>query len=251
MKFSIVTPNYNTAEYLEETINSVISQDGPFEIEYIVMDGGSTDNSKRIIEKYAKKLKSSDRISFDYYVKRDKGMYDAICNGFAKSTGEIMAWINADDKYQKGAFNKINDAFKNRKILWIKGITDYILEGGYIGKGRRYKYSRKLIQKGVYGILGPFIQQDSVFWRRELWNHVDSKEIASYKLAGDFRLWQLFSQYSRLVSINEHISYFRKHENQKSLQIEKYLREARKTVNITNWENVLYNSIFKLRKWFV
>ncbi len=90
-KISIVTPSFNHAQFLEETILSVITQNYP-NLEYVIIDGGSTDGSVDIIKKYEKHL--------TYWVSEpDNGHGDALNKGFAKSTGEIMAWINSDDKY--------------------------------------------------------------------------------------------------------------------------------------------------------
>ena len=104
-KISIVTPSFNQAQFIEETILSVLNQNYP-NLEYIIIDGGSTDGSVDIIKKYA------DKIAY-WVSEKDSGMYDAINKGFGKSTGEILAWINSDDIFfdNKRKFNIVISNF--------------------------------------------------------------------------------------------------------------------------------------------
>jgi glycosyltransferase involved in cell wall biosynthesis len=103
LKISIVTPSYNQGQYLEETIQSVLDQNYP-NLEYIIMDGGSTDNSVDIIKKYESQLAHWES-------KPDNGQADAIKRGFDMATGDILAWLNSDDYYLPDTFNQVSELF--------------------------------------------------------------------------------------------------------------------------------------------
>lgn len=104
-KISIVTPSFNQGRYIEQTIQSVLDQGYP-NLEYIIIDGGSTDNTVEIIKKYSSRIK--------YWVSEpDNGQTDAINKGFAKCTGDIFNWINSDDYYEPGTFEKLKAYFQN------------------------------------------------------------------------------------------------------------------------------------------
>jgi glycosyltransferase involved in cell wall biosynthesis len=113
-KISIVTPSFNQSHYLETTIQSIVNQNYP-NLEYIIMDGGSTDGSVNIIKKY------SNFITY-WESNPDNGQADAIYRGFEKSTGEIIAWINSDDYYLDGAFTYVEEFFaQHPEIQWVVG----------------------------------------------------------------------------------------------------------------------------------
>lgn len=105
-KISIITPSYNQGEYLEQTIDSVLSQNYP-NLEYFVFDGGSTDNSVEVIKKYEKHITYWES-------QKDKGQSDAINKGLVRSTGEIINWLNSDDYYEKDTFQIITEKFKEK-----------------------------------------------------------------------------------------------------------------------------------------
>jgi len=115
MKFSIITPSYNQAEFLEDTIKSVVSQ--KVDLEYFIQDGGSTDSSVDIIKKYAKKF------SFiSWQSKQDKGQVDALNQGLKKCTGDIIAYLNSDDYYLPNALNKVEKYFTSHSEKhWLVG----------------------------------------------------------------------------------------------------------------------------------
>lgn len=222
LKVSIVTPNFNQASCLERTIVSVLNQ-GYDNLEYIVIDGGSTDGSIEIIQKYEGRLK--------YWVsEKDRGMYDAINKGFAHSTGDIMGWLNSDDILLPDALNTIESAFNTfPEIDWVTGMPVTIDERDrIIGSSYPYPWSRNRLLSGSF----QWIQQESTYWRRDLWNRAGGKIDDAWTLAGDFELWLRFSRYAQLTSVKCALACFRmRSRDQKSLEsMEVYISQAKQLI---------------------
>ncbi|MBA4058355.1 MAG: glycosyltransferase, partial [Marivirga sp.] len=209
LKISIITPSYNQAEFLERTILSVLNQ-GYDDLEYIIIDGGSTDESLAIIKKYA------DRLAY-WVSEKDSGMYEAINKGFAHATGEIMGWLNADDILLTGALFTIREVFQLfPEVKWVTGMPVSIDERDRIISFQPVQSWSKL--KTISGQYR-WIQQESTYWRRELWHVSGEKVDPGFSLAGDFELWARFFRHEKLYSIHIALAGFRKRsENQKSLE---------------------------------
>jgi glycosyltransferase involved in cell wall biosynthesis len=232
MKFSIVTPAYNSGRYIRETIESVAKQRGNFSIEYFVLDNHSTDDTCNIVQQYQRSLASGkiavfcNDIQLHLVSEQDSGMYDAIKAGFSRATGDIYAWINSDDIYLPGAFDIVQRTLeKYPQISWIKGITSYINENSTMfSSGQCFLYRQDFIKAGLYGPALHFIQQDSVFWRKELWLKSGGVN-DQLSLAGDYFLWKSFSQFEPLYSLKAFVSCFRQLAGQKSSDIQAYYKE--------------------------
>lgn len=220
-KITIVTPSFNQGKYLEDTILSVLGQGYP-NLEYIIIDGGSIDDSVSIIRKYENQLA--------YWVsEKDEGLYHGLQKGFAKSTGEIMAWINADDMYHKKSLFLVAGIFeKFGNVSWLMGSNTYFDESGFpfvyndLPHAQRWSRSRLLMCDGQ------FIQQESVFWRRTLWDQAGGYIDQNHSLAADFELWLRFFRYGQLYTTSYILGGFRfRSENQKSFtQRSHYLQQA-------------------------
>ncbi len=156
-RITVVTPSYNQAQFLEETIRSVVMQGYP-NLEYMVIDAGSKDGSVDIIKKYEKYI--------SYWIsEKDRGPADAINKGFQKATGSILAYLNSDDVYQPGSLQEIALAFaSDKKADVIYGNTFWTDRDGNVLAEKRQTPFSKLGY--LYG--GADLQQPATFWKREL-----------------------------------------------------------------------------------
>jgi glycosyltransferase involved in cell wall biosynthesis len=212
-KISIVTATYNQGNYIENCILSIIDQQYP-NLEYIIMDGGSTDNTVDIIRKY------ESRIAY-WVSEKDQGLYDALHRGFQKSTGDIMGWLNSDDLLIGKSLFTIADIFTdNPDINWIQGHPCVADESGRIvyqrpQRSSRYSFYLKEYHDGI------FIQQESTYWRRYLWEKSGSSISRDFGYAGDFELWMRFYKYAEQYVTSALVGSFRVRKNQLS---EKHFR---------------------------
>ncbi len=193
MKFSIVTPTYNYGRFLEKALESVFAQTdtvGAPEIEHIVIDGGSTDDSVQILEHWDSFIRSTaaakeSRYSFHFVSEPDKGQTDAINKGLHRAMGDIVAWLNADEWYESGALAKMATAFAKRpRADLIYGEVKFVRPDGSIIRVKRDHWFSGFVLLWY----GCYISSAATFWRRRVLDADDYLD-ASNKVCMDFEYW--------------------------------------------------------------
>ena len=212
MKVTIVTPVLNGARFIRQTIESVLAQKGDFTLEYIICDGGSTDQTVNIVKEYQDRCRLIQR--------SDSGPADAINFGMSQAHGEICGWLGADDLLLPGALDQVVKAFSEYpQNGWLYGRCRIIDEGGSeIRRGITlyknllgYRFSRRVLWTEN------FISQPATFWRTDLWQRCGGLDTA-YKAAFDYDLWLRFVDQSPPLSLPVYLSAFRRHQDSISEQ---------------------------------
>lgn len=202
-KISVITPSYNQGQFIEETITSVLDQNYP-NLEYIIIDGGSKDESVDIIKKYESQL--------SYWVSEpDKGQTDAINKGLHKATGEIVAWLNSDDVYEPGTLQKIADAYQaNPEAEVFLGDVQ-----SFFPDGRTEVWVNSFEPEDFMNRVS--IHQPGVFWKRELHGRYGFLDESFYYLM-DYDLWMRLMFNCRLMKLDSVLTRFRVHDEAKTGQ---------------------------------
>lgn len=202
-KISVITPSYNQGQFIEETITSVLGQNYP-NLEYIIIDGGSKDESVDIIKKYESQL--------SYWVSEpDKGQTDAINKGLHKATGEIVAWLNSDDIYEPETLQKIAEAYQaNPKAeVFLGDVMSFFPDG------RTEVWVNQFEPEDFMNRVS--IHQPGVFWKRELHDRYGYLDESFYYLM-DYDLWMRLMFNCRLVKLDSVLTRFRVHDEAKTGQ---------------------------------
>jgi len=200
-KISIITPSFNQGRSVEATILSVLGQGYP-ELEHIIVDGGSTDETPGILARYPHLTVISEP---------DRGLARACNMGFARATGDILTWLNSGDLLAPWALETVARCFTDQpQVQWLASL--YPLVCGTSGRTMLTPvdpFNRELFYKGVYGRVLPFIRQESTFWRRELWEAAGATLDENLAMAIDTELWARFFKLTELYSVTSPIGCFR------------------------------------------
>ncbi len=258
-KISVITLSYNQGQYLEETIKSVLAQNYP-SLEYIIMDGGSTDCSIDIIKKYA------DKLAF-WQSKPDGGQSAAITDGFQKASGEIFCWLNSDDVFLPGALLKVGEYFAgNPDCQWLAGAAIAIdKDGKKINLPTGLNEVNGFIKFWLWGKQeGSYISQPSVFWTKDLWNLTGGYCRDDKPNSMDYELWLRFNNYTNVQLIQDILSSTRLHDECKSvmnrvIQRKEVLASAKEYSSgsfglklnfMSDWEKLHFKNLLKaIRKY--
>jgi len=204
---SIITPSYNQGQFIEETIKSVQNQNYK-NFEHIVIDGGSTDNTLKILKKYTGKIK--------WISEKDKGQSDGINKGLKMAKGDILCYLNSDDCFFPYTLEEIVNFFNSHpNFFWVTG--DYILIDKNGNKIKSiiplYKKLWSLFPYRTTLLLTNYISQPSTFWKKEVLKKIGYFNV-NYKYNMDFDYWaRIFNAGYRLHVLNKKLSKFRIHED--------------------------------------
>ena len=242
----LVTTCRNAADTIENSLRSILEQEGDFFLRYHVQDGNSSDNTVAILEKWRTGLADGSipvfckGVVFSFASARDKGMYDGIEKAFNVldiPPEGFMTWLNADDRLLPGALATIATMqTDNPKVDWVTGEIYCTREAGGLCQNTVCGHPRWMIQHGLCeSRFWQFIQQEGTFWRKRLWDAAGGLD-TTMRLAGDFDLWRRFAAHADLWHFMGPLASFRRRSGQLSEDGGKYCAEIDKVVSLAQKE---------------
>lgn len=244
MKISVVTPVLNVVRFVRETIESVLSQEGDFEIEYVIRDGGSTDGTLDILDAY------SDHPTVRVVSEKDRSNYDAINKGINACDGDISCWINADDAYAPGTFQAIVESFRRQpERQWLYGGCDIVDAAGREIRQPITWYKQLLGCRYSYHVLlcENYVNQPATFWTMDLWRQVDGLSL-DYPIAADYHLWLKFANQSKAIVCRRKLAHFRRFgESISDTQFEQQFQDELDIIR--PYANPVERAIHRFNRW--
>jgi hypothetical protein len=201
---SIVTPSFNQVAYLEATLASVLGQEYP-ELDYVVVDAGSADGSAAAIERVA------DRLAW-WCSEPDEGHTDGLNKGFSHTTGEIMGWVNSSDLQLPWTLRTVAEIFRDvPEVQWLMGLQTVMADDGMPKGVFDSRWNRYDFLGGRYR----WLQQESVFWRRSLWDSAGGRIDPAARYACDYALWLRFMDLAPLYHVPVPLGAYRQHDERR------------------------------------
>ncbi len=210
LRFSIITPSYNQAAFIRRTIDSVLAQTGDFELDYRVIDGGSTDGTVDILRGYGARVA--------WVSERDAGQVDAINKGLRAADGDIVGWINSDDLLLPGALDRVAAAFTaHPDVEWVHGRCRIIDENDHTIRRwvSRYKHYRCRHHSFDNLLTENYVSQMTAFWRRRVHDEIGYLDPA-FDLAFDYDLFLRLAERGAPIYLEDEIACFRMYQVSKS-----------------------------------
>ncbi|MDA8101144.1 MAG: glycosyltransferase family 2 protein [Nitrospiraceae bacterium] len=215
---TVVTPSFNQGAFIEETIKSVLTQAGDFVLDYLIIDGGSTDQTLEIVRRYDRLIASKELplacrgTRFRWVSEKDRGQSDAIVKGMSRAEGTILAWLNSDDLFEDGAVGRAVAAFRDHpSAAVVYGGSVYIDETGQtVGRYPAEPFDRKRLA------VANFISQPSAFFSRAAYEKCGGVDVA-FRYTMDYDLWIRLTQHGSFVYLPEDLSRFRLHDASKTV----------------------------------
>lgn len=204
MKISVITPSFNQAQFLPQTIESVLSQRGGFDLQYIIIDGGSTDGTLEVLEKI-----NDPRAS--WISEKDQGQADAINKGLALATGAVLGWLNSDDLYQPSALDAVARAFEaHPDRAWLTGQCAIVDEKDQPIRHGVTRYKNRRLGRYSYRTLlrENYISQPATFWRRSAWERAGPLDKGLF-WAMDYDLWLRLARLGDPIVLGQPLARFR------------------------------------------
>lgn len=249
MRLSIVTPSFNQGQFIGQTIESILDQPSGLDLELIIKDGKSTDNTTEVVGQYRSKLQDRG-IAFTYISEKDEGQSDGINKGFARAHGDILTWLNSDDTYLPGALEQVFAYFKQHLSTDVLYGKVYFIDpdGKVIGKYPTEPFNEKRL--AVFN----FICQPGAFFRRSALERAGGiKKNLHYVM--DYELWlRMAVKGARFEYLPEFLATYRLHEASKTVSPAAALANSEETLSIVRqyfrWaplNRVYLNCLFRVQ----
>lgn len=215
MRITIVTPSLDQRAYLRETIDSVLSQTGAFDVVHRIVDGGSTDGTLDL-------LRSVGDPRLRWTSGPDRGQSDAVNTGLADADGEVIGWLNSDDTYLPGALAAVATAFADPAVQWVAGKYRVIDSGGRPVRQAVVRYKQRLLRRYTYRRLlrQNMIAQPAVFWRQSFGNRAGPLD-PTLHYTMDYDLWLRMARLAPPTLLDRELAQFRVHPTSKTGRIDR------------------------------